>query len=150
MNLIIESLKSKHEIIQILKENTHEDIPILKVIVDDNVFNKFFRRTISDDSFKIQRFVTGQMGYVPLSYGTITENEKGTKISITIKRMKGINIFSVFWFGGVVFLLISIIIVNTKFFFIPLGMLIYGFLLHYVTYKIESKKAIVKLQEIFN
>jgi hypothetical protein len=63
--------------------------------------------------------------------------------------MKGINIFSVFWFGGVVFLLISIIIVNPNFFFIPLGMLIYGFLLHYIPYKTESRKAILKLQEIF-
>jgi len=149
MNLRIESLKSRHEIMQILKDNTHEDIPILKAVFSENVFNKFFRGEISEDSFKIQRCVMGQMGFVPLAYGTITEKEKGTKISITIKRMKGINIFSVFWFGGVVFLLISIIIVNPNFFFIPLGMLIYGFLLHYVTYKIESEKAIIKLQEIF-
>ena len=55
MNLIIESLKSRHEIIQILKDNTHEDIPILKAVFSENVFNKFFRGEISEDSFKIQR-----------------------------------------------------------------------------------------------
>lgn len=148
MKLIIESLKSKHEIIQILKDNTHEDIPILKAVFSENVFNKFFRGKISDDSFKIQRCVIGQMGFVPLAYGTITENEKGTKISITIKRMKGINIFFSCWFGGLTLLMISIFIVNTKYFFIPLGMLIYGFLLNYIPYKTESKKAIIKLQEI--
>ena len=53
MNLIIESLKSRHEIIQILKDNTHEDIPILKAVFSENVFNKFFRGKISEDSFKI-------------------------------------------------------------------------------------------------
>ena len=148
MKLLIESLKSKHEIIQILKENTHEDIPILKAVFSENVFNKFFRGTISYNSFKIQRCVIGQMGFVPLAYGTITENEKGTKISINIKRMKGINIFLSFWFGGLILLMISIFIVNTKYFFIPLGMLIYGFLLNYIPYKTESKKAIIKLQEI--
>ncbi|MBQ0162441.1 MAG: hypothetical protein KBS84_04665, partial [Treponema sp.] len=89
MNLVIESLKSRHEIIQILKDNTHEDIPILKAVFSENVFNKFFRGKISEDSFKIQRCVIGQMGFVPLAYGTITENEKGTTINITIKRMKG-------------------------------------------------------------
>ena len=148
MNLIIESLKSRHEIIQILKYNTHEDIPILKVVYSENVFNKFFRGNISGDSFKIQRCVIGQMGFVPLAYGTITENKKGTKISITIKRMKGINIFFSCWFGGLTLLMILIFIVNTKYFFIPLGILIYGFLLNYIPYKTESKKAILKLQEI--
>lgn len=89
------------------------------------------------------------MGFVPLAYGTITENEKGTKISITIKRMKGINIFFSCWFGGLTLLMIVIFIVNTKYFFIPLGMLIYGFLINYIPYKTESRKAILKLQEIF-
>ena len=38
MNFTIASSKSKNEIIEILKENTHEDMPLLKGVYDDNVF----------------------------------------------------------------------------------------------------------------
>lgn len=54
MNLTIKTPKSKNEIINILKENTHEDIPLLKAVYDDNVFKKYFRGVISEDSFKLQ------------------------------------------------------------------------------------------------
>lgn len=149
MKFTIASSKSKNEIIEILKENTHEDIPLLKGVYDDNVFKKFFRGEIYDDSFKIQRCVRGQMGLVPLAYGAIAETEDGAKININIRRYKWINFFMGFWFGGVAFLAISIFIVNTRYFFIPLGMLIYGFLLNYIPYKTESKKARAKLNELF-
>ena len=149
MKFIIESSKSKTDIINALKENTHEEIPLSKCIADDNVFKKFFRGTISDDSFTIQHCVRGQTGFVPLIYGTISENLEGSKININLRRIKSINIFFGFWFAFIIFLFIAFCIVNTMFCFFPLGMIIFGFLLNYIPYRIESKKAINKLNEIF-
>lgn len=149
MNSIIESLKTKEEIVNILKENTHEDISLLKAIYDDNIFKRFFRGIISDDSFKIQRCVRSQRGLVPLIYGNIEETKEGTKINIKIKRYKGINIFLGVWFSFLMLLFIFITFASPKYFFIPLLMLVYGFLLNFITYKTESKKAMSKLQEMF-
>ena len=150
MTLTIKTPKSKNEIINILKENTHEDIPLLKAVYDDNVFKKYFRGVISEDSFKLQRCTRGQISLFPLVYGNIKESRDGTEINIKIKRYKAVNIFFGFWFSGLFVLSLLITIVATRYCFIPFAMMLFGFLLNIIPYKIESKKAIEKLKSIFS
>ena len=150
MTLTIKTPKSKSEIINILKENTHEDIPLLKAVYDDNVFKKFFRGVISEDSFKLQRCTRGQISFFPLVYGNIKESSDGTEINIKIKRYKAVNIFFGFWFSWLFVLSVLITIVATKYCFIPFAMLLFGFLLNIIPYKTESKKLSEKLQNLFS
>ena len=148
MKFVLETKKSKKEIINILKENTHEDIPMSKNVWDDNVFKNFFRGTISDSSFYIQQCTRTQIANVPLVYGSITESLDCTLVHITLKRYKIVNALLAFWFSGVGLLLILISITSPKFFFIPLGMVIFGILIHIVPYEHFSKKARIKLEEL--
>ena len=145
MKFIVESKKSKDEIIQILKDNTSPARSIL-----NRNYNEFFNGKILEDSFKIQRNINYRNSFLPVLIGEIKKTDSSTKITIKTRMNLFVIIFLCIWFGGVSFgcLITPFADFEIQFKFIPYLMLFAGLLITILPYKYETKKAKEKLEEL--
>lgn len=145
MKYIINSRKTKAEIIQILKENTSE-----KRSVFYREYDEFFNGKIFEDSFKIQRNISYRNSFLPVIIGSITEAENGSEITMKFRLNLFVTGFMTFWFSFVI--IFCLIMPFIKFDFpiclVPYLMLAFGILLVTIPNRIETKKAIEKLEEL--
>ncbi len=145
MKFIIESKKSKKEIVQILLENTSEHKSLIF-----RQYDEFFSGKILDDSFKIWRNISYQNSFLPVILGNLETTEDGCKIYIKTRMCIFVLVFLSIWFTGVIgaCLIIPFCKFPMPYVFIPYIMLIFGILIVTIPNKIETKKAKEKLEEL--
>ena len=66
MRFVIETDKSTDEVIGIIKNNTHLDIPLYRVIYDDNVTKKYFREKCLAVPLRCKGALGGSLDMFPL------------------------------------------------------------------------------------
>ena len=147
MRFIIETKKSKDEILQIIRDNTY----IKTSVFDFPTGDKYFEGSVSENSFKICRCIQYRNSFLPLIIGTIEANEYGSTINIRMRMAIPVIVFLVIWLTGV---LAGCLIVPFAGFpmpaaLVPYAMLVFGILLVIIPNKIEAKKAREKLEELF-
>ena len=146
MRFIIETKKSKDEILQIIRDNTY----IKTSVFDFPTGDKYFEGSVSENSFKICRCIQYRNSFLPLIIGTIEANEYGSTINIRMRMAIPVIVFLVIWLTGV---LAGCLIVPFAGFpmpaaLVPYAMLVFGILLVIIPNKIEAKKAREKLEEL--
>jgi hypothetical protein len=145
MKFILESKKSKDEIIQIMKENTS---PARSAFYRN--YDEFFNGKILEDSFKLQRNINYRNSFLPVLIGEINENDSCTRITIRTRMNFFVIVFLLIWFGGVSLgcLITPFADFEIQFKFIPYLMLFAGILITVLPYNYETKKAKEKLEEL--
>ena len=146
MRFIIETKKSKDEILQIIRDNTY----IRTSVFGFSEGNTYFEGKVCENSFKICRCIQYRNSFLPLIIGTIEANEYGSTINIRMRMAIPVIVFLVIWFTGV---LVGCLIVPFAGFpmptaLVPYIMLVFGILLAIIPDKIEAKKAREKLEEL--
>lgn len=146
MRFIIETKKSKDEILQIIRGNTY----IKTSVFDFPKGDKYFEGSVSENSFKICRCIHYRNSFLPLIIGTIEAHEYGSTINIRMRTAIPVIVFLVIWLTSV---LAGCLIVPFAGFpmpaaLIPYIMLVFGILLVIIPNKIEAKKAREKLEEL--
>lgn len=145
MEYIINSRKTKAEIIQILKENISEKRSIFY-----SSYDEFFNGKVFDDSFKIQKNISYRNSFLPIIIGTIKETENGSEISLKMRANRFVAGIMIFWFSIVILfcLITPFLKIEFPFCLIPYLMLIFGILLVTIPTKIETKISIEKLEDL--
>ena len=148
MRFIIETKKSKDEILQIIRGNTY----IKTSVFDSPKGDKYFEGSVSENSFKIFRCIHYRNSFLPLIIGTIEKSDYDStlKIKINMRMTLFVSVFISIWFTGV---LAGCLIVPFAGFpmpaaLVPYAMLVFGILLVIIPNKIEAKKAREKLEEL--
>lgn len=146
MRFIIETKKSKDEILQIIRDNTY----IRTSVFGFSEGTTYFEGKVCENSFKICRCIQYRNSFLPLIIGTIEANEYGSTINIRMRMAIPVIVFLVIWFTGV---LVGCLIVPFAGFpmptaLVPYIMLVFGILLAIIPDKIEAKKAREKLEEL--
>ena len=146
MRFIIETKKSKNEILQIIRDNTYIRTSVFGFSEGD----AYFEGKVYENSFKIWRCIQYRNSFLPLIIGTIEANEYGSTINIRMRMAIPVIVFLVIWFTGV---LVGCLIVPFAGFpmptaLVPYIMLVFGILLVIIPNKIEAKKAREKLEEL--
>lgn len=145
MKFLIETNKTKDEILQIIKDNTSEH---RGVFFSNN--GEFFNGKILENSFKIQRNISYRNSFLPVIIGNIEENDSGSKVSIKMRMNLFIKGFMTFWFTFVILfcLMVPFLHFDMPFCFIPYIMLVFGILIAVLPNRIETRKAKEKLEEL--
>lgn len=145
MEYIINSRKTKAEIIQILKENISEKRSIFY-----RSYDEFFNGKVFDDSFKIQKNISYRNSFLPIIIGTIKKTENGSEISLKMRANRFVAGIMIFWFSIVILfcLITPFFKIEFPFCLIPYLMLIFGILLVTIPTKIETKISIEKLEDL--
>ena len=148
MRFIIETKKSKDEILQIIRDNTY----IKTSVFDFPKGVKYFEGGVSENSFKIFRRIQYRNSFLPLIIGTIEKSDYDStlKIKINMRMTIFVSVFISIWFTGV---LAGCLIVPFNGFpmpaaLVPYIMLVFGILLVIIPNRIEAKKAREKLEEL--
>ena len=92
MNFIIETKKSKDEILQIIRNNTY----ITTSVFDFSKGDKYFAGKVSENSFKIFRHIHHKNSFLPLMIGTVEENDYGSTIKIKMRMATFVTFFYLF------------------------------------------------------
>ena len=106
------------------------------------------------NNFEINRIINYRNSFLPQVKGKIIESNEGTLIYVKMRMHILVYIFLVIWCTGVGYAFISILTVSIiahKFepvVFIPLGMLILGFILPTGAFKFESNRTKKDLEKI--
>lgn len=98
MTFKIETNKTKEEILRIILNNTK----IQESIFDLQSNGEYFRGSVGEDSFKIQRCIGYRNSFLPVIIGTIqNENEKNV-INIEMRLNSFVKGFVIFWLSFVI------------------------------------------------
>ena len=146
MRFMIETKKSKDEILQIIGDNTH----IRTSVFGFSEGNTYFEGKVSENSFKIFRCIHYRNSFLPLIIGTIEAHEYGSTINIRMRMAISVIIFLVVWFTGVITacLIFPFAGFPMPAALVPYIMLVFGILLVIIPNRIEAKKAREKLEEL--
>lgn len=145
MKFLIETNKTKDEILQIIKDNTSEHRGVFFL---NN--GEYFNGKILENSFKIQRNISYRNSFLPVIIGKIEENDSGVKVSIKMRMNLFIKGFMTFWFTFVILfcLMVPFLHFDMPFCFIPYIMLVFGIVIVVLPNRIETRKAKEKLEEL--
>ena len=146
MRFIIETKKSKDDILQIIRGNTYTRTSVF----DFSEGDRYFAGKVFENSFKIFRCIHYRNSFLPVIMGNIEANEYGSTIKIKMRMAIPVIIFLGIWFTGV---LAGCLIVPFAGFSMPFGlvpylMLVFGILIVVIPNKIEAEKARKKLEEL--
>ena len=89
MRFIVETNKSKDEILQIIRDNTY----IKTSVFDFPKGDKYFEGSVSENSFKICRCIHYRNSFLPLIIGTIEAHEYGSTINIRMRMAIPVIVF---------------------------------------------------------
>ncbi|GAB2813205.1 hypothetical protein [Ferruginibacter profundus] len=119
---------------------------------------------VKENTFTISRVINYRNSFLPIIKGSISSFIGRTQIDITMRPAVGVLIFMSVWLGAVGIACLCIIVVAlmhiteignvfTQGFspvvLIPFGMFIFGYVLIYFGFKLESKKSKEFLQKLF-
>ena len=112
--------------------------------IDDS---KPYEGKVYENHFKINRIISYRNSFLPIIYGTVSNENNKTKINIKIKIHVFVKVFMIIWLGGVslaflIGLMTAILTMKLSYFlFLTMAMLIFGYVMMTVAFKFESKKA---------
>lgn len=119
--------------------------------------DKYFEGEVSDIGFKLSRIISYRNSFLPIIKGSFEESASGLKINISMSMHPFVNAFMLIWFGGVGIgffaTIFSFLKSPTDFhsaFFVPAGMLLFGWGLVSIGFWSEARKAKEKLKTILN
>lgn|SRR5690554_5588567 len=113
-----------------------------------------FEGSFEQDCFEIQRIVIGRNSFVPEIKGKIYPNSNGTKLMANLKISSFVIAFLILWTSLVIFFfIIGIMLVTFKgksplFLIIPLGMMLFMFVLMHLVFSREKDKTIKELKRL--
>jgi len=118
--------------------------------------NTKYEGCLNGNNFEINRIISYRNSFLPKIKGVIIQANGVTRINVKMRMHIFVYIFLTIWCCGVVlaFIAITISSINNKNFeasiFIPLGMLIFAYLLTTGGFKFESSKSKKDLEKILN
>lgn len=160
-NYILVSSLDNNEIKSRLQEHINLKYYTAFQKTQNNTSEKPYEGNIIENKFSINRVIEHRNSFLPLITGEITSKLTGSEIHIKMQLNKFTKIFISLWLGFVFFFCIAMLIVfivnfseisNQQFrpgSLIPFGMLVFGLLLTILSFKAESSKSKIFLQELF-
>lgn len=115
---------------------------------------KPYQGTVNDSGFKINRVINYRNSFLPVLVARIEPDEEGNIIHVKMRLAHFVLGFMMIWMGGVSIAVLGFTgaMFNKKEFFpaglIPYGMLVFGYLLTTLPFKLESKKYKAFLEEL--
>ncbi|WP_233269891.1 hypothetical protein [Polaribacter sp. L3A8] len=115
-----------------------------------------FEADFEQDSFKIQRIITGRNSFLPQIKGQILPSINGTRLVADLKIHSSVIVFMLFWLTFVGFAFITGIIgvinqgINPLFLIVPLIMIGFGIGLINYGFNSQKEKSINDLKKILN
>jgi hypothetical protein len=154
-NLTFKTTLSQVEVINRLKENIEPE-KALRFGLFRKDSSKPYEGYLTEKYFNIKRIIGYRNSFLPRINGSIKSENRGTNIKVKMQLQTLVKVFLGIWCLGVgigfMAILISTISKN-KFepvIFIPLGMLLFAYLLTLVGFKAESSKSINDLERIID
>ncbi len=121
----------------------------------DTKSTKKYSGQIIENSFYIKRIINYKNSFLPRIEGTIISDIRGTKVNIKMRLYPLVLIFMIIWFTGlsiVTFIILSARDGNNNNIFpliIPFIMILFGYLLFTIPFKIESRIAFKDINALF-
>lgn len=118
----------------------------------NNKSTKGYEGFIDDHHFEINRIIRNRNSFLPQISGSIQENNNETHIEVKMKLHVFVLVFLVFWCLFVLLFLITALIAVEKISFnvlIPVGMLLFVYVLTMLGFKTESMQSKEDLKKIF-
>ena len=146
---------SNQEVRKILMENIRPK-KMLKFGFNQSQEKELFEGNFKQDSFEIQRIITGRNSFLPQIKGQILPNINGTKLVADLKVHSFVIVFMLFWltFLGFAFIMGIIGVINQGtnplFLIIPLIMIGFGIGLINYGFNSQKEKSIDDLKKILN
>jgi len=143
------------EVITRLRKNIKEKKKFFDRSYHFDNFSQPYAGTLKENDFKISREINYRNSFLPVISGRVEQERKGTIISIKMRPHLAVLIFMVFWFSGVSIgaLAFTLPVLTGGDFegasLIPVGMLVFGYLLTTLGFKYESKKSRKFFEELF-
>lgn len=128
---------------------------ILRFGIFRNNSSKTYEGEFNTNSFEIQRIISYRNSFLPIINGTIEKEFDGMAIHMKMRLHVFVMIFLCIWCG--VILLATIILLSQTFSnwdlglfsLIPIGMLLFAYVLTMGAFKYESNKSKKELQNLF-
>ena len=146
---------ASEEILKRLRENIEPKKTFRMTGLFGSKDHKHYEGSIEGRSFSISRIIHYRNSFLPIIKGEIASKHDGTHIHIQMRLHTIALIFMALWCGilGLVFLVISFDSLNEgsfdPFLLIPLGMLLFGYLMTVGGFKYESGKSKKWLKDLF-
>jgi len=146
---------SNQEVRKILTENIRPK-KVLKFGFNQAQERELFEGNFEQNSFEIQRVITGRNSFLPQIKGQILPNINGTKLVADLKVHTLVIVFMVFWltFVGITFIMGIIGVINqgTNLLFLIGPLIMIGFGIGLINYGFNSQKekSINDLKKILN
>jgi hypothetical protein len=153
-NIIFESALSYNEIINRIQNRIEPKRSLFSRLRKNNG-NHMYEGELFENEFKINRIILYRNSFLPIIYGTIISESNKTIINVKMKLHIIVKIFMGLWLGFFVleFLtninnFISDIELNI-FLFMPMAMILFGYIFMTGMFKFESRKSKIYLEELF-
>ncbi|AMA10360.1 hypothetical protein [Picosynechococcus sp. PCC 73109] len=132
---------------------THLQPAAVRQRLADAIQNQIVRGTVSQNTFEIRRVIHYTNSFLPIMKGKIKSTGEGSIIKVTMAPHILIICFMVSWLGFASGLLaiaafhlleLSIVLIG----FIPVGMLIFGYIFVTAAFKFEARQSILCLRQL--
>ena len=115
-----------------------------------------FEGTVSEESFQINRIIRYRNSFLPVIQGRISPHARGVQIAVTMRLHVAVLIFSIVWLSFVGFGVTAFVseFLETRRVevgaLIPIGMMIFFYLMVTIGFGVEANKASKLLGKIFD
>lgn len=153
-NITYKTRLKEEELIRRLSE-TIEPKKIFRFGIFGRNSTKTYEGQIIGKTFKIRRIIRYRNSFLPRIKGIIENDHEGMSIHVKMRLHAFITVFICLWWGGAVFAFIAFLIQESEkseisaALFLPLGMLLFAYILTLGGFKFESNKAKNDLKRIF-
>lgn len=117
--------------------------------------HKLYEGSVNGNSFKMTRIIGYRNSFLPRIIGIIEKDFNGTKVNVKMRLHPFVTVFMIIWLGGVGIGCLAALTISSQsqnfepMTLIPLGMLIFGYVLVTGGFKYESIKSKKYLAELF-
>lgn len=121
---------------------------------------KRYQGSLDQGRFNITRIISYRNSFLPVIQGEVQPEVNGCTVRISMRLHLLVLVFMLIWFGGIGLSAITAIVAmlsadvqtgstRLPFFFIPLVMILFGYLLAWGGFKYESRKSKAFFRELF-
>jgi len=115
-----------------------------------------FLGTITEQGFEIRRRIEYRNSFLPIIHGRVHPSAEGARVEVKMRLRLAIVVFGAFWVGMLLLCMLGVVIktysgkrIEPIAIIGPIGMLLFFFVLMTVSYRLEARKAIFLLNELF-
>jgi len=129
-------------------DNTGEPYPVLGIRMQQA---RVYTVSIDKDTFAMQRRINYRNSFLPQIRGVIQQNASGLEIQVKMRLPLFAMVFMVIWFVVLFFIFFSTAFTAKNVMALPLlGLMIFGYALTMIGFKIESQRSKKDLQQILD